>query len=316
MDKTMHIAVIGAGTIGAGWLACFLAQGQRVSVFDPDPTSMRLVHERLESAWPVLQQMSANLPETIPDYRFATSLEEAVCGVDFVQESGPENEDLKTELLAQIDAEAPTDAIIASSSSSLLVSRLQSKCSHPGRCLVGHPFNPPYLIPLVEIVASSVNPPSIVRRAEDFYRAMGKQPLILSKEIPGYIANRLQNAVFRESMHLVAEGVASVAEIDAAMKHGPGLRWAIMGPFLTFALGGGTGGMQRYFDIFEEEMATSWRELGNPELTPELIKKIIRQSEDFFEQSSIEETVRWRDESLAQICKLAHHVDRWTAGNR
>lgn len=312
MNKKMHIAVIGAGTIGSGWIACFLAKGQTVSVFDPNPDTMGLVPKRLESVWPILKAMDSSIPDQIPDYRPAASLKDAVGSADFVQESGPENEELKTELLAQIDRAAPADAIIASSSSSLLISRLQSECARPERCLVGHPFNPPYLVPLVEIVASDINPASVVKQAEDFYLAMGKRPLVLAKEISGYIANRLQNAVFKEAMHLVAEGVATVTEIDAAMKYGPGLRWAFMGPFLTFALGGGTGGMQRYFDIFGDEIATSWRELGNPQLTPDLVETVIRQADEFFERRSIEDSIRWRDDALAQLCKLARLIESET----
>ena len=305
MRKTRNIAIVGAGTIGCGWIACFLAKGQTVSVFDTNQNTMELIAKRLEDIWPILTTTDPSIPDGIPDFQLATSIEDAVGSAGFVQESGPENEELKIELLAQISAAAPAEAIIASSSSSLLVSRLQSKCSRPERCLVGHPFNPPYLVPLVEIVASDINTASVVKQTEDFYLEMGKQPLVLSKEISGYIANRLQNAVFKESMHLVSEGVATVAEIDAAMKYGPGLRWAIMGPFLTFALGGGMGGMRRYFDIFEEEIATSWQELGNPQLTPDLVETVIRQADEFFQRRSIGDSIRWRDESLAQVCKLA-----------
>lgn len=304
------IAVVGAGTIGSGWITSFLSRGQNVTVYDPNPEAMERVPGMIAQAWSILRSFDQTIPQDIPAYTMANSLEEAVKGADFVQESGPENEELKTELLSRIDAFAPPDAIIASSSSSLLVSRIQSKCVHPERCLVGHPFNPPYLIPLVEVVAGPANTPAIIRRTEDFYRAMGKQPLVLRKEISGYIANRLQNAVFKESLHLVAEGVASIAEIDAAMTYGPGLRWAFMGPFLTFALGGGKGGMRRYFEIFEEEITKSWQELGTPELTPELVETVIEQSAEFFENRSIDETILWRDQSLAQIRSLAQKISK------
>lgn len=308
MTEIKTIAVVGAGTIGAGWAAYFLSRGLHVRAFDPQPESLARLPERISRVWPVLREVDGSVAETIPEITLAASMEEALADVDFVQESGPENEDLKIRLFAEMDRAAPPKAIIASSSSSLLVSRLQSACAHPERCLVGHPFNPPYLIPLVEIVAGPETAAWAVESAEKFYREIGKQPLVLAREISGYIANRLQNAVFKEAMHLIQTGTATVEDVDNAMRYGPGLRWAFMGPFLTYALGGGTG-MQRYFEIFEEEIATSWNELGQPEMTDELRETVIAQAEAFFIKRPVAEVASRRDAALVNVLKATSVLD-------
>lgn len=308
MNEIRTIAVVGTGTIGAGWAAYFLSRGLVVKAFDPNPGSLAQLPEKIAKAWPILRGLDGSVPERIPEIVIASSLTEALEGVDFVQESGPESEELKIRLFAEMDAAAPHMAIIASSSSSLLVSRLQSACTHPERCLVGHPFNPPYLIPLVEIVAGPKTAEWAVAKAEAFYRDIGKQPLVLAKEISGYIANRLQNAIFKEAMHLIQTGAATVEDVDNAVRFGPGLRWAFMGPFLTYALGGGTG-MRRYFEIFEEEIATSWGELGQPTMTDELRETVIAQAETFFAKRSIGEVAARRDEALVNVLNAASALD-------
>ncbi|MCO5083112.1 MAG: 3-hydroxyacyl-CoA dehydrogenase NAD-binding domain-containing protein [Rhizobiaceae bacterium] len=308
MTGIKTIAVIGTGTIGAGWVAYFLSRGLAVRAFDPQPASLAQLPERIAQAWPALRQVEPSVSETIPDVVMASSLQEALADVDFVQESGPESEELKKRLFTEMDAAAAPSAIIASSSSSLLVSRLQSVCVRPERCLVGHPFNPPYLIPLVEIVAGPKTAPWAVEKAEAFYREIGKQPLVLAKEISGYIANRLQNAIFKEAMHLIQTGAATVEDVDDAVRYGPGLRWAFMGPFLTYALGGGTG-MRRYFEIFAEEIATSWNELGQPEMTDELRETVIAQAEAFFAKRSPSEVASRRDTALVNVLKAASAID-------
>ncbi|WP_137391967.1 3-hydroxyacyl-CoA dehydrogenase NAD-binding domain-containing protein [Rhodoligotrophos defluvii] len=309
MKEIKTVAVIGTGTIGAGWVACFLSRGLAVRAFDPFPASLERLPQVVAAAWPILRALDATVPEAVPDFIMARCLADAIEGADFVQESGPESEALKIELFSEIDAAAPPSVVIASSSSSLLVSRLQSACAHPERCLVGHPFNPPYLVPLVEIVAGPRTAPWAVETAEQFYHAAGKQPLVLAKEITGYIANRLQNAVFREAMHLVQVGAATIQDIDDAVRYGPGLRWAFMGPFLTYALGGGMGGMRRYFEIFKEEIETSWDELGAPTLTDELRDTVIAQAEGFFRSRAVAEVVARRDQALVEVLKATRSVD-------
>jgi len=191
-------------------------------------------------------------------------------GADFVQENAPEREPVKRALLARLDAVVPPEVVIASSSSGLLITRLQADCGHPERCLIGHPFNPPHLIPLVEIVGGERTAPAAIERALAFYRAIGKRPIHIRREVAGHVANRLQAALWREAVHLLAAGVASVADIDAAISEGPGLRWALMGPHLTFHLAGGSGGMAHFLDQLGPPLESWWDDLGSPRLTPEI----------------------------------------------
>ncbi len=307
MKELTKIAVIGTGTIGAGWTACFLANGLTVRAYDPSEESLSRLPGAVAKAWGILRQLDPSLPETAPAASLAGSMEEALEDAEFVQESGPEREDIKVRLFSEMDAAAPPETVIASSSSSLLVSRLQSACAHPGRCLVGHPFNPPYLIPLVEIVNGPKTETWATEKAERFYQQIGKQPLVLAKEIPGYIANRLQNAVFKEAMHLVQAGVATIDDVDKAMRYGPGLRWAFMGPFLTYALGGGTG-MRRYFEIFEEEITNSWNDLGQPRMTDELRETVIKQADAFFRERAVDDVAGMRDTALVELLKTTSRI--------
>lgn len=308
MRKLTRIAVIGTGTIGAGWAACFLSKGLTVTAYDPHRASLQALPQKIANAWAILSDLDPALPACPPEVTFADSLEQALEDAEFVQESGPEEERLKIDLFRRMDAAAPLDAVIASSSSSLLVSRLQSACIHPDRCLVGHPFNPPYLIPLVEIVRGPKTSTSTVTKAEAFYRQIGKRPLVLEKEIPGYIANRLQNALFKEAMHLIQSGAATADQVDKAVRYGPGLRWAFMGPFLTYALGGGTG-MRRYFDIFGEEIESSWKDLGQPTMTNELREEVIEQANALFGKRCIEDVAVRRDAALVELLKTTSRID-------
>jgi 3-hydroxyacyl-CoA dehydrogenase len=196
--------------------------------------------------------------------------EAAASGADFVQENAPEREDAKIPLLHRLDAVLPPEVVIASSSSGLLISRLQTACRHPERCVIGHPFNPPHLIPLVEVVGGDKTAPAAVETALAFYRAIGKQPIHIRREVAGHVANRLQAALWREAVSLVANGVASVADIDTAISQGPGLRWAFMGPHLTFHLAGGTGGMEHFLGQFAGPMQSWWQDLGQPVLNREV----------------------------------------------
>jgi carnitine 3-dehydrogenase len=266
-----RVAVIGAGTIGASWAAVFLARGLAVAANDPAPQAERFLRGFIAAAWPALAHLSP-LPAEPPwaQLSFHREPEDALAGAEFVQESGPEREDVKRGLLARLDAALAADVVVASSSSGLLMSRVQVDCRHPERCVIGHPFNPPHLVPLVEVVGGDQTAPWAIERALSFYAAIGKQPIHIHREVRGHVANRLQAALWREAVHLVAEGVASVADIDTAISAGPGLRWALMGPHLTFHLAGGTGGIAHFLDQFAGPMTDWWRDLGNPELTPEL----------------------------------------------
>jgi carnitine 3-dehydrogenase len=222
-----------------------------------------------------------------------------------VQESGPEREDLKIELFAEIDAALPPEVIIATSSSGLLISRVSVKCKHPERCVIGHPFNPPHLIPLVEVVGGGKTSAATITAAMDFYRDIGKRPIHIKKEVRGHVANRLQVALWREAVHLVAEGVVSVADADAAIAYGPGLRWALMGPHLTFHLAGGEGGMQHFMDHLGSPIQGWMDDLGTTRLTPPVQKEIIEGVAEEAGKRSIADLQRWRDRKLIDILKVS-----------
>src|SRR5215469_11715543 len=221
-----RVAVIGAGTIGASWAASFLAHGITVTASDPAPEGESFLRRYVETAWPTLTRLGLAEGADPTKLAFLRDPVAAVEGADFVQESGPERESVKIPHFQRLDGALPAETVIATSSSGLLVSRLQEGCRHPARCLVGHPFNPPHLIPLVEVVGGAKTSPVAIERAMAFYEAVGKKPIHIRKEVKGHIANRLQAALWREAAHLVAEGVASVADVDAAIAYGPGLRWA------------------------------------------------------------------------------------------
>jgi len=270
------IAIVGGGTIGASWAAFYLARGFDVVVTDPSPDVETSARRYVAGAWPALEQLEKVVAGASPDrMRFERDLSSALAGVDFVQENGPEREALKIELFSRMDEVLPPEVIIASSSSGLLMSRVQSGCRHPERCVTGHPFNPPHLIPLVEVVGGEKTSPEAIERAVTFYRDVGKQPIRLHKEVPGHVANRLQAALWREAIHLVAEGVASVGDVDAAVTHGPGLRWPVFGPHMTFHLGGGPGGMEHFLAHLLGPFESFWADLGQPRMTPDLQRKVI-----------------------------------------
>ncbi|MGX9934987.1 3-hydroxyacyl-CoA dehydrogenase NAD-binding domain-containing protein [Advenella kashmirensis] len=298
------IAIIGAGTIGSSWAALFLAYGYHVVVSDPAPDVEANTRTLIDSAWQTLRELGKVQDESFLDnLRFEADLHKALENVDFVQENAPEREDFKISLFAKMDALLPEHVIISSSSSGLLVSRMQSQCRYPQRCVLGHPFNPPHVIPLVEVVGGEQTSEDTIERTLQFYRAVGKHPIRLNKEIAGHIANRLQAAVWREVMHLVNENVASVQDIDAAMSKGPGLRWAIFGPQMVFDLAGGRAGLAHLIDHLQPAIETWMDDLGNPRMTPELRERMVQGTQQAREDKSFESLLRYRDSHLIDILK-------------
>lgn len=298
------VAIVGAGTIGASWAALFLAHGLDVVVSDPAPDAESQTRARVQAAWPVLTELGRVVDGASADsLRFEPDLATALAGVDFVQENAPEREDFKIDLFARMDAILPPHVIVASSSSGLIMSRLQSRCRHAGRFVIGHPFNPPHLIPLVEVVGGEQTSADTIDRSIAFYQAMHKFPIRLNKEVPGHIANRLQAALWREAIHLAAENVASVADIDAAVSQGPGLRWALFGPHMTFNLGGGAGGLANFMDHLLGPVQTWWDDLGAPQVTPELQRRLIEGVNAEAGQRSIADLVEKRDAQLTALLK-------------
>ncbi|MCD0500223.1 3-hydroxyacyl-CoA dehydrogenase NAD-binding domain-containing protein [Achromobacter spanius] len=299
-----RIAIVGAGTIGASWAALFLARGMEVVVSDPAADAEAQTRARVQAAWPVLLELGHVTEGASPQaLRFEPDLAQALANVDFVQENAPEREDFKIDLFARMDAMLPSHVIVASSSSGLIMSRLQSRCQHPERFVIGHPFNPPHLIPLVEVVGGDKTSADVIDRSIAFYKAMGKHPIRLNKEVPGHIANRLQAAIWREAIHLAAENVASVADIDAAVSQGPGLRWALFGPHMTFNLGGGAGGLAHFMHHLLGPVQTWWDDLGAPEVTPALQRKLIDGVNAEAGHRSIADLVETRDAQLTALIK-------------
>ena len=268
------IGVIGTGVIGASWAAYFLARGFDVSASDPMPGAETKLRDAVRAHWPILEKMGLAAGASPERLRFCADLKGALAGVHFVQESGPEREDLKLALFRNMDALLPPEVILASSSSGLLMSRVQEACVHPERVVLGHPFNPPHMIPLVEVIGGALTSPATVERAMAFYAAIGKRPIHVRKEVPGHIANRLQAALWREAFHLVQEGVATVADVDTAIAYGPGLRWALMGPFLNLHLSGGEGGIRHMLDHLGAPIESWWADLGTPGITEELKQQL------------------------------------------
>jgi 3-hydroxyacyl-CoA dehydrogenase len=270
-----RVAVIGAGTIGASWTAWFLSRSLHVSVWDPGPDAEGFVRRFVAGAWPALEQLGLPPGADADNWSFHSDPQDAVRNAEFVQESAPERTDAKRALFATLEAALPADAIVASSSSGLMMTDLARDLATPGRFAIGHPFNPPHLIPLVEVVGGERTTPETIAWCLEFYRHIGKHPIHLKKEAPGHLANRLQSALWREAVHAVADGVATVEDVDAAVAYGPGLRWAMMGPHLTFHLAGGQGGMTHFLDHLGEANEVWWRSLGQPTLTPEVCRAII-----------------------------------------
>jgi len=306
-----RVAIIGTGVIGASWAALFLAKGLEVVATDVAPNAEASLKKFIEEAWPALSRLGLSPGASQANLEFTSDLPTAVERADFVQENGPERIDFKKKLYGQLDELLPPDVIVASSSSGLTMSEIQLGCSsHPERCVIGHPFNPPHIIPLVEIVGGAKTSGDTIRRASEFYTGLGKRTVRLHKEVPGHVANRLQAALAREVYYLVAEGVVSVADVDTALCWGPGLRWGVMGQVLLNHLGGGMGGIEHFFAQFTGPVTAWWKVLGSPELTPEVQKKLIDGLHEEVGSRSIDELAAQRDEVLLGLLELRAKSDQ------
>jgi 3-hydroxyacyl-CoA dehydrogenase len=300
-----RIAIIGTGVIGASWSALFLAKGLEVMATDVAPNAEAELRRFVDAAWPTLKRLGLAPGASQSRLKFTAALAEAVKGADLVQENGPERIDFKQKLYGQLDDLLPPDVIIASSSSGLTMSEIQlGAASHPERCVIAHPFNPPHLIPLVEIVGGAKTSEETIRRAAEFYTSIGQRTVRLNKEMPGHVANRLQAALAREVYYLIAEGVVSAADVDTALCWGPGLRWGIMGNMMLNHLGGGQGGIEHFFQQFTGPMTAWWKVLGQPVLTPEVQKKLIDSVHAEVGSRSIDELAAERDEMLMGLIEL------------
>jgi 3-hydroxyacyl-CoA dehydrogenase len=306
-----RIAIIGTGVIGASWSALFLGKGLEVIATDVAPDAEAKLKNFVDAAWPALERLGLAPGASKTHMTFTKDLPAALKAADYVQENGPERIDFKKTLYRQLDELLPADVIIASSSSGLTMSAIQSACEvHPERCVIGHPFNPPHLVPLVEIVGGDKTSEATIQRAIDFYTGLGKQAVRLHKEVPGHVANRLQAALAREVYYLVAEEVVSVADVDKALCWGPGLRWGIMGQVLLNHLGGGPGGIEHFFDQFTGPMTAWWKVLGAPALTPAVRNKLIAGLREEVGSRSIAELEAERDEVLLALLEARRKVEK------
>jgi carnitine 3-dehydrogenase len=303
-EAVQTVAVVGAGVIGAGWAAHFLRMGYDVLAWDPGSGAAGRLAMLVERAWPVLERLGLR-PGASPDrLRFASSLARATADAEFVQESAPEALDVKVALLAELDAVTPPDVVIGSSTSGFMMSDMAAQTKTPGRFVVGHPFNPPYLIPLVEVVGGRCTDHAALTWAERFYTRSGKVCLTMDHELPGFVGNRLQEALWREALHMIDSGQATVQQIDDSITHGPGLRWALMGPMLTFHLAGGQGGMAHMLDHFGPALLQPWTRLAAPELTPRLRDLVVAGVSESVGDVTVQELERQRDDFLADLLLL------------
>jgi len=307
---TEPIACIGMGVIGCGWASHFSGQGIKVHAWDPDSKSEDLFKRTVEQAWPSMEKLGLANGASPDLVVFHKKIEEAVENCSLVQESSPERLELKQELLSTIDKACATDCVIASSTSGYLVSDLALNCTvAPERVVVGHPFNPVYLLPLVELVAGPQTSVSAMDRAENIYSNSGKTVLRLEKEIDGFIADRLQEAMWREALHMVANGEATVEQLDLSITAGPGLRWALMGPMLTFHLAGGEGGMAHMLDHFGPSLQSPWTRLKAPELTEHLRNAVVDGCSEEAAGRSVADLVIERDKGLTAIIQTINELN-------
>lgn len=302
------LGVVGTGVIGSGWTTRALSCGLDVVAWDPAPEAEARLKESVERSWPSVQRLGL-YPDARPDrLRFAGNPEEVCSAADFVQESAPEDEDLKRSLLARLDAATPKEVVIASSSSGLLPTRIASGCRYPERVVIGHPFNPVYLLPLCEVVPGELTSQDAIDEACGVYDYLDMYPLVVRNEIPGYLSDRLQEALWREILHLVNDGVATTGELDDAIIYGPGLRWAGMGTNLSFHLAGGRGGMRHMLEQFGPALRLPWTKLEAPELTDSLIDAMVRGTAEQASGRPVEELERLRDDFLIATLRALRSV--------
>jgi carnitine 3-dehydrogenase len=298
------IAVVGTGVIGTGWILRFLFSKKDIKIFDPSDKQKKFLLDEIKRTSPLLKKYYKNNININNQLKFCSSIKEAVSDADLIQENTPENEKLKIKIIKEISLHTKKSSIIASSSSGLLPSRIQSKAKNPERVLIAHPFNPVYLLPLVEIVPGKKTTKKNILEANKFYTKIGMKTLILKKELPGYLSDRLQESMWRESLHIINEGFASTKDLDDAIIYGPGLRWSLMGTFLTFHLAGGEMGMKHMLEQFGPALKLPWTKLKAPKLTNSLKKKIIEGTKIQSKKKSIKNLANLRDNFLIDLQKL------------
>ena len=270
-----RIAIVGTGVIGASWAAYYLARGFDVVATDPGPQAEANLRKYVDDAWSLLAQVGLSPGASRDRLTFTPDMAHALVKADWVQENAPERPDFKIKLFAQMDDLTPPNSVIASSSSGITMDVIQSGCKRPERCVIGHPFNPPHVVPLVEVVGGAKTSEATIERAMAFYAEIGKKPVRLYKSLPGHVANRFQAALYKEVLYLVQQGVLSVADADVAVCYGPGIRWGVMGPSLQWHVGGGQGGIQHFMEHLMDPLAGMMKTLGTPDITPQLKQTVV-----------------------------------------
>ena len=298
------IAVIGTGVIGSGWIVRFLAHDKKVVAYDKDLRLKKKIILQIKQTWPYVKKLFNKKKLKIKNFSFTNSLKEALKDAELVQECAPENYKLKTKLMETIGKYSKPNAIISSSSSGLLPSRIYSKCKNPSRTIIAHPFNPVYMIPGVELVPGKKTKKNILNKANKFYKSISMNPIMVKKELPGYLSDRLQEALWREALHIVNEGYATTKDLDRAIEDGPGLRWSLMGTFLTFHLAGGKAGMKHMLEQFGPALKLPWTKLKAPKLSKKLSSRVIIGTRNQAKGKSVEQLSKIRDEYLVKLQKL------------
>ncbi len=296
-----RIGVVGTGVIGASWAAFYLARGFDVVATDPAPDAESALRKYVDEAWVSLTRFGLADGASRDRLTFTPNMHVALAEADLVQENAPERPDFKAKLFAEMDEIAPVDSILASSSSSIPMDVTQANCTHPERCVIGHPFNPPHVIPLVEVVGGAKTSEATIDRAMAFYASVGKKPIRLHKGIPGHAANRLQAALYKEILYLVQQGVLSVGDADIAVSYGPGLRWGVMGPSLQWHLGGGAGGIHHYMDHLMEPLTGLMKSLQMPDVTPALRQTVVEGVLQDAGKHSVDELARAENDVLLSL---------------
>ena len=300
-SEIQNVAIVGTGVIGASWAAYYLARGFNVIATDPAPNAEANLWKYVDEAWTTLSKNGLSPRASRDRLTFEPEMAKALAKADFVQENAPERPDFKAKLFAQMDDATPPDSILASSSSSITMDVIQSACKRPERCVIGHPFNPPHVIPLVEVVGGAKTSPETIDKTMAFYASIGKKPIRLFKALSGHVANRLQAALYKEVLYLIQQGVLSVEDADAAVSYGPGPRWGVMGPSLQWHLGGGPGGIHHFMEHLMDPLAGLMKALGSPDVTPELKKTVADGVMQMARSRSVEQLAEEENEVLTGL---------------
>ncbi len=310
MPNIQKVAVIGTGVIGAGWIIRCLAHNKIVYAFDKDLRLKKNLISEIKRAWPYVKKLFNKKKLNLKNFKYFTSIEEALENADFIQECATENYNIKIKLMNNIGKFAKPNAIISSSSSGLLPTKIYSKCKNPNRTMIGHPFNPVYLCPGVEIVPGKKTNKKFLNKANRFYKSISMNPIMVKKELPGYLADRLQEALWREALHIVNEGYASTKELDRSIEDGPGLRWSLMGVFLTFHLAGGKTGMRHMLEQFGPALKLPWTKLKAPKLSKKLSSRVINGTLKQAKGKSVAKISNIRDKYLVELQKLRKEYEK------